>query len=269
VKQVEAAAAIAVVGPDVWAAANHRQVPLKKHSFGYNSIWYDCCKCTDKSSTYCCTPSSPTNFWIKDGYTYKGTGDQTSKSSYTSAKQVEAAAAAVDGSDGWAAANHRQVPLKKHDQGWSNYGPGDRWYNCCCCTDKSSTYCCSPSSPTHDYIKDGYTYNGTGDQTKSSNYSSAKETAEETARKVKKAESASAIAVVGPDVWAAANHRQVPLKEHDDSWTGSHYPCCLCHDKSSTYCCSPSSPTHSYIKNWGMTYNGTGDQTDSSSYTKR
>ena len=38
------------------------------------------------------------------------------------AEPTESAAAeaepAVDGSDGWAAANHRQVPLKKHDGGW-------------------------------------------------------------------------------------------------------------------------------------------------------
>ena len=113
----------------------------------------------------------------------------------------------------WAAANHRQVPLKKHSKGYSGNGVRGYAYLCCECTDQSSTYggyCCSPSSPTHRYIKKGYTYNGSGSQTDSRSYTSA----EETAKKVMQA----AIADVGPDAWAAANHRQVPLKKHDGRW---------------------------------------------------
>ena len=87
----------------------------------------------------------PNALLIKAGWTYNGTGSQTDDRSYgwmaaaaspppapgaaaktaakaseTAAEPTESAAAeaepAVDGSDGWAAANHRQVPLKKHDE---------------------------------------------------------------------------------------------------------------------------------------------------------
>ena len=87
---------------------------------------------------------------------------------------VEAEAeAAVDGSDGWAAANHRQVPLKKHDGEWVTYSY-DYYshYECCWCTDKGSAYCCTPTSPTQNYIKGGSSYNGSGDQTSESSYKS-------------------------------------------------------------------------------------------------
>ena len=161
-----------------WAAAKHWQWPLKRHDKEWDDIGgYDmeyahpCCWCKDPSSTYCCTPSGPTH-WLTspNRFTYNGTGDQTSFDSYTevdeetakeTAKIAKAAAAAVDRYDGyWAAANHRQVPLEKHHM---SYGSG--FYRCCGCSDESSTYCCTPSSPTHYLIKGGYTYNGTGDQT--------------------------------------------------------------------------------------------------------
>ena len=99
------------------------------------------------------------------------------KASETAAEPTESAAAeaepAVDGSDGWAAANHRQVPLKKHDGEWVTYSY-DYYshYECCWCTDKGSAYCCTPTSPTQNYIKGGSSYNGSGDQTSESSYKS-------------------------------------------------------------------------------------------------
>ena len=99
------------------------------------------------------------------------------EASETAAEPTESAAAeaepAVDGSDGWAAANHRQVPLKKHDGEWVTYSY-DYYshYECCWCTDKGSAYCCTPTSPTQNYIKGGSSYNGSGDQTSESSYKS-------------------------------------------------------------------------------------------------
>ena len=108
----------------------------------------------------CCKPTSCS--WCRSEDGGEGVGESA----------AVGAEPAVDGSDGWAAANHRQIPLKKHDEGsrlgWNSIDVG--YYRCCYCTDKSSTYCCIPTSPTHRLIKRGYTYNGTGSQTSSSSY---------------------------------------------------------------------------------------------------
>jgi hypothetical protein len=82
---------------------------------------------------------------------------------------------AIDGSDGWAAANHRQVPLKKHDGEWVGFTYGYYGhYECCWCTDKRSAYCCTPTSPTQNYIKEHMIYNGSGDQTSESSYNESR-----------------------------------------------------------------------------------------------
>ena len=82
-------------GTPAWAAANkERRLPPHKHdkkyfiSFGIDvdtSHWF-CCWCSDKTSTYCCAPTSSTHWNIKLGWTYNGHGSQTSVSSYDTSR---------------------------------------------------------------------------------------------------------------------------------------------------------------------------------------
>ena len=82
--------------------------------------------------------------------------------------------------------------------------------------------------------------------------------------------------IVGSLAWAAANkERRLPPhkhnKEYDDNlragpfFPPSHWTCCDCMDKTSTYCCALTSSTNFWFKN-EYTYNGHGDERDPDSY---
>ena len=169
---IEAAAAeddaLIAADPKAWAAANkERRLPLHQH----NKSWSDsdisswpCCRCTDATSTYCCSPTSPTHACIVQGCKFKGRGDQRKPDSYVLLGPLGHRI----GTPEWAAATEeRRLPPHKHDKRWF---AGPQCWECCYCSDATSVYCCSPTSPTHYYVKNGWTYEGRGSQTVYASY---------------------------------------------------------------------------------------------------